>query len=317
MYKFMKKIPGGLLLIPMLISAIFTTFCPNLFYIGGLTEALFTKKGINYVVALLTFTSATTLDFKSLTKVLKKQGLMLVLKIVLCLIFSLIFFKLFSKEGVFGISLLSFVCILSSLNPSLYIALTKDYATKTDESAFGLLGLLCVPVFPIIIYSIAQSQAIDYMPIVSTLIPLILGILVANFDKDFAKIFKGSTTMLTPFMGWSFGTGINLIESFKAGFQGFVMVVIFYILMALPIYLFEVKTLKGSGVSALAMSSVAGLTVSVPLILAPSSEFLKSIASQCASQIALTVVITSVITPILVKAIAKRKGIEINQEGDR
>lgn len=313
MYKFMKKIPGGLLLIPMLISAVFATFCPNLFYIGGLTEALFTKKGINYIVALITFCSATSLDFKSLAKVLKKQGLMLLLKIILCMAFSLLFFKFFGETGVWGISLLSFVCVLASLNPSLYIALTKDYATKTDESAFGLLGLLCLPVFPIIVYSVAQSQAIDFSPIISTLIPLILGILIANFDKDFASIFKGSTTMLTPFMGWSFGTGINLIESFKSGLQGLVLVVIFYVLIALPIYLFEVKVLKGNGVSALGMSSMAGLTVSVPLILSQNSDYLASIAGTAASQIALGVVLTSVITPMLVKMLAKKKGLQINQ----
>ncbi len=313
MYKFMKKIPGGLLLIPMLISAVFATFCPNLFYIGGLTEALFTKKGINYIVALITFCSATSLDFKSLAKVLKKQGLMLLVKIILCMAFSLLFFKFFGETGVWGISLLSFVCVLASLNPSLYIALTKDYATKTDESAFGLLGLLCLPVFPIIIYSVAQSQAIDFSPIISTLIPLILGILIANFDKDFASIFKGSTTMLTPFMGWSFGTGINLIESFKSGLQGLVLVVIFYVLIALPIFLFEVKVLKGNGVSALGMSSMAGLTVSVPLILSQNSDYLASIAGTAASQIALGVVLTSVITPMLVKMLAKKKGLQINQ----
>ena len=313
MYKFMKKIPGGLLLIPMLISAVFATFCPNLFYIGGLTEALFTKKGINYIVALITFCSATSLDFKSLAKVLKKQGLMLLVKIILCMAFSLLFFKFFGETGVWGISLLSFVCVLASLNPSLYIALTKDYATKTDESAFGLLGLLCLPVFPIIVYSVAQSQAIDFSPIISTLIPLILGILIANFDKDFASIFKGSTTMLTPFMGWSFGTGINLIESFKSGLQGLVLVVIFYVLIALPIYLFEVKVLKSNGVSALGMSSMAGLTVSVPLILSQNSDYLASIAGTAASQIALGVVLTSVITPMLVKMLAKKKGLQINQ----
>lgn len=313
MYKFMKKIPGGLLLIPMLISAVFATFWPNLFYIGGLSEALFTKKGINYIVALITFCSATTLDFKSLAKVLKKQGLMLIVKIILTLGFSLLFYKFFGETGIYGISLLSFVCILASLNPSLYLALTKDYATKIDESAFALTGLLCLPVFPIIVYSVAQSQAIDFMPIISTLIPLALGILVANFDKEFAGIFKGSTTMLTPFMGWSFGTGINLIESFKSGIQGMALVVIFYVLIALPIFLFEIKILKGNGVSALGMSSVAGLTVSVPLILSTNSDYLSSIAGQVASQIALAVVITSVITPILVKVLAKKKGLEINK----
>ena len=41
MLKFMRKIPGGLLLIPMLISALVNTFAPGfLGQFGGLTEAL-------------------------------------------------------------------------------------------------------------------------------------------------------------------------------------------------------------------------------------------------------------------------------------
>lgn len=45
MLKFMKKIPGGLLLIPMLISAIFYTFLPNFFNVGTVSGTFFYKKG--------------------------------------------------------------------------------------------------------------------------------------------------------------------------------------------------------------------------------------------------------------------------------
>ena len=79
MLKFMKKIPGGLLLIPMLISALFATFAPNLFKVAGITEALFTTKGINYIVGLICFLSSTALDLKKLKKVIRKQGSILLL----------------------------------------------------------------------------------------------------------------------------------------------------------------------------------------------------------------------------------------------
>lgn len=64
MLKFMKKIPGGLLLIPMLISAIFYTFFPNFFNVGTVSGTFFTKKGINYILGLICFLSATSLDLK-------------------------------------------------------------------------------------------------------------------------------------------------------------------------------------------------------------------------------------------------------------
>ena len=69
MLKFMKKIPGGLLLVPMLISALFATFLPEIFKIGGMTEAFFTTKGINYIVALVCFCSSAALDLEKMKKV--------------------------------------------------------------------------------------------------------------------------------------------------------------------------------------------------------------------------------------------------------
>ena len=45
MLKFMKKIPGGLLLIPMLISAIFYTFFPNFLMLVQFLGLFLQKRG--------------------------------------------------------------------------------------------------------------------------------------------------------------------------------------------------------------------------------------------------------------------------------
>lgn len=74
MLKFMRKIPAGTLLIPMLIAALLNTFVPGLFNIGGLTEALFTPKGANYVVGLVSFCSATSIDIKKNCFCFKETG---------------------------------------------------------------------------------------------------------------------------------------------------------------------------------------------------------------------------------------------------
>ena len=55
MYNFMRKFQGGLLLVPMLLSAIFYTFSPKLFRIGGMTQAMFTTDDLNYVIGLTCF----------------------------------------------------------------------------------------------------------------------------------------------------------------------------------------------------------------------------------------------------------------------
>ncbi|EFW36922.1 2-keto-3-deoxygluconate permease [Treponema phagedenis F0421] len=149
MLKIMKKVPGGILLVPMLISALFNTFLPGFFgKYGGISDALFTTKGINYIVGLITLCSSTALNFRSLIKVFKKQGVLILAKIILCLIFSIVFMRLFGINGILGISAIAFTASICSTNPSLYLALVNDYGEENDQGAFGLLGLLCVPAVP-------------------------------------------------------------------------------------------------------------------------------------------------------------------------
>lgn len=313
MLKFMKKIPGGLLLVPMLISALINTFAPGFFAgFGGLTEALFTAKGSNYIVALVCFCSATMLDLKSISKVLKKQGTLLLAKIILCIVFSFVFMKTFGLNGIWGVSAIAFIVGICSLNPSLYLALVNDYGVETDKAAFGLIGMLSVPAFPIFVFSITQGGGVDWTPIISTLIPIILGIIIGNLDKELSKMFSSIVGVLMIFMGWSFGASINIIEALKAGPQGILLALVFYILMVPIIYLVETKVLKESGISTLGISSMAGLSVSVPSIIAFNNPDFVPFASAATAQIALGVVITSIITPIITQRVTKLKGIPKN-----
>lgn len=309
MLKFMKKIPGGLLLVPMLISALFATFLPDIFKIGGMTEAFFTTKGINYIVALVCFCSSAALDLEKMKKVIRKQGSILALKVVICFVFSYLYFKFFGMNGIFGISMIAFTATICSLNPSLYLALVSDYGAPGDEAAFGLTGLLCVPAFPMLVYSVSKVSGVDWMPVVSVLVPIVSGIVIGNLDKDLGKFFAGAVPILTPFMGWAFGAGINLIAAFKAGLEGIILTVMFYVISFPLLWLFETKVLKESGITTFAISSIAGLSVSVPSLIAAADPSVADIASVAVAQIALGVVITSIITPYITAIYAKKKGI--------
>ena len=306
----MKKIPGGLLLIPMLISALVNTFAPGFFgQFGGITGSLLTAKGTSYIVGLICFCSATMLDIKSLGKVLRKQGILLGVKIILCFAFSMLFINVFGLNGIWGISAIAFTVAICSLNPSMYLALVSDYGDESDKAAFGLTGLLCVPAFPILVISVTRGGTIDWMPIISIVIPIVLGLIIGNLDRDMAKMFSSVLGPLTPFMGWAFGASINLFDAVKAGPQGILVALVFYILM-LPIILFiEIKLLKESGIATLGISSIAGLSVSIPSILAFSDPALTPYAAVGTAQIAFGVVITSIVTPIIAQKFAKKRGL--------
>ena len=110
------------------------------------------KKGINYILGLICFLSATSLDLKNLKNIIRKQGSILLLKFIISLIFGILFVKFFGLDGIFGISALAFITCICSLNPALYLALSYDYGDKDDIAAFSLAEILCMPAFPILIF---------------------------------------------------------------------------------------------------------------------------------------------------------------------
>lgn len=312
MLKLMKKVPGGTMLIPMFISALIYTLYPNLFQIPGITKSFLTYDGTNYIVALACFLSATGLKFKTLIRVLKKQGVLLLIKTVICIALSVLFFKIFGVNGIWGISAVGFVSVITSINPGLYLALVDTYGEEDDSSAFGLVSIFCVPAYPMLIYGFSEGTQIHWTPIISTLIPIALGMLIANTDDDLANFFKPALPIIMPLLGWAFGSKIHLLNGLQAGLQGIVMAIVFYIVNLPALYFSESKLLKGTGVSAIAMTTMAGMSISAPALIAESDpRILPEMLSAAMMQVTLGYVITAILTPIILKKVVAKKGIQL------
>lgn len=234
----------------------------------------------------------------------------MLVKVIICFVFSILFFRFFGMEGIWGISAIAFTATICSLNPSLYLALVSDYGSESDKAAFGLTGLLCVPALPILVYSVSKASSVDWMPVISVLIPISAGVIIDNLDKDLGKFFSAAVPILNPFMGWAFVAGINLISAFQAGFEGIILTVIFYVISFPLIWLFETKVLKENGMTTFGITSIAGLSVSVPMIIAAADPSIAEIARLAVAQIAFGVVLTSIITSILTEKYARKRNIQ-------
>lgn len=101
-----------------------------------------------------------------------------------------------------------------------------------------------------------------------------------------------------------------MISAFQAGFEGIILTVIFYVISFPLIWLFETKVLKENGITTFGITSIAGLSVSVPMIIAAADPSIAEIARLAVAQIAFGVVLTSIITPILAKKYAKKRNIQ-------
>lgn len=304
MLKFMKKVPAGTILIPMLVSSILYTINPDLFYVGGMTQALFSGDIVMPVIAILVFASGLSIKINDLSGILKKQGSIILLKAILCIGLGLIFLEFFGPKGIFGVSTLAFVVAIANSNPSLYLSLTEDYASENDMKAYGLVGILGTPVLSLLVFSLSDIQNIDWMPVLTTLIPLVLGIIIGRIDENMSKLMTPIIPAALPLLGWGLGQGINLLLAVQSGFQGILLAILFYLALA-PTILYERKVLKSTGVSAVAMMSIAGASISFPAIIAVANPEHLEFVQSAQSQITMALILTSILTPMIAQKLSK------------
>ncbi|WP_373768277.1 2-keto-3-deoxygluconate permease [Jeotgalibaca porci] len=304
MFDKISKLPAGLFLVPLLLSALLYTIWPEMVHIGGLTEALFSGDYMNFILGALCFYSGTGIDLKKLVNILKRQGVLLVVKLIISVALGFVLIKALGTDGLFGLSTMAMVVGIASLNPAVYLSLVNEYGKKEDAAAMGLIGLFSIPVVPMLTYSLASAAGaeLDWMPVLSSLIPIAVGMLLGNLDKKFATLFAPGVSVLLPILGWNIGQGINLLEVAKAGILGLLLVVIYYIAM-LPIYFVDKRILKQDGIAAVGMLSVAGVSVSTPAALAAAFPVLQPYVANAMGQILMAVVVTSVVTSFIVKKI--------------
>lgn len=301
-----KRVPAGTFLVPMLLSAVFYTFWPDLFQIGGLTEHIFGGAGTNGIIGAILFCSGVGIDLSKISYALKRQGILLLIKFVIGVSLSLLFISFFGQSGILGISALAFTITICSINPAVYLSLMQQYGNEQDVAVYGVTGLFSIAAVPMIVYGFASGGGMDWMPVISTLIPMAAGIILGNLDPQFRTFFMPALPGLTFLMGWNLGYGLNLVEALKAGGGGIVLAVLFYII-SVPYLLTDRFVLKNDGTVGATFMTVAGLSVSTAGILgAIYPDVLGPYVTAAASQVLLVVVITSVITPFIVSSLSER-----------
>lgn len=306
MVEFMKKIPAGTFLVPMLLSALLYTIWPSLLQIGGVTEAFLGGGSMNFVIGLITFCSGVGIELKSVGELLKRHGVLLIIKLVLSVVLGLGYVALFGQEGIFGISALAFIVTMTSINSALYVSLVDDYGTGVDKAAFGIVSIFSIPVAPVFIYALQGSAGIDLMPVVNILIPLVLGIALGNLDPDFRGMFGNGVSLLIPVIGWKIGQTLNLVDALQAGFMGIILALLFYVLMS-PLVFVDKNLLKNDGVVPVSMNAVAAFSSSFPAIVAQTNPALEAYVTSATAQVLAVSLVTVIVTPLLTKKLFGNK----------
>lgn len=302
------KVPGGLMLIPMILTAVINTFFPEILAIGDPATATFTAKGTMTVIGMILFITGSQFKIKEIPQALKRGGALCIAKVIIGFAASISVFHFFGKEGFWGISALSFIVIMSSCNPGVYMALVNQYGDNVDRAAFGLLNIVAVPALPILIISASNGGDINYMSIIATLAPFAFGMLLGNLDPKIAGLMAPGAPIILVFMGFCFGASVNLFTAAQAGLSG-ILAGFLYIVLTIPFFLFVDKAiLRRPGYASVACSSVAGISVSVPSIICTLMPEYRPFLEAATAQAALAMVITCVAAPFITKWTVEKFG---------
>lgn len=306
--KFLKKIPAGMMIVPLLIGAIMNTFFPEALQIGSFTTAVFSSKGAATAMGIQLFCLGTTLKVTDMGKVAKRGGLILLSKFIIGAGLGIFIGHFFGKVGILGLTALAIISAVTNDNGSVFLALMKTYGDEADCASMALIALNDGPLLTMLALGASGLANIPIMALVATCIPIIIGMVLGNLDKDFAKFVEPAGDILIPFVGFALGAGINLTAIVKGGPQGILLGLITVFAGGAFILLFDRGIGKRPGYAAWAASTTAGNAIAVPAAVALVDPAWAPFAAAATTQVAASTVVTAILAPLMTAYWVKKYG---------
>ena len=318
-WKTLQKVPAGTMFVPLIIGAIITTITQGFFgfnlwdTLGNPAKDMFSSSGQMLLIGLMLFCTGTNLKFSDLKNAMGSGFVLIATRLICAYLLCIGFYMLFGFDGVLGISFLAFTCAVTSANAALYMGIISPFGNNSDKASFGIMLICSMPLLPLLFLGFFGESGFgmtQVMQIVSLLIPFILGFIFGNLDSDIKKAFAGGNAIILPFLGFEFGSTINLVSAVKMIPQGVVLSVLFFIITIIPSYFVERKILKKPGYVSFASSSLAGVALAIPAIAASSNALLAQYVEPTVATLAFVLAITNIASPFMVKMQMKKHPIE-------
>ena len=148
-----ERIPGGMMLIPLLLGAVLNTLAPDTgAYFGSFTKGMIS--GTVPILAVWFFCIGASIDLRATGTVLRKSGTLVITKIAVAWVVAMIAASFIPDTGIqtgffAGLSVLAIVSAMDMTNGGLYASLMNQYGTKEESGAFVLMSLESGPLMTI------------------------------------------------------------------------------------------------------------------------------------------------------------------------
>lgn len=303
-----ERVPGGMMVVPLLIGAVITTFFPDTpKFFGSFTGALFS--GALTILAVFYVCMGASIDFRATPYIVKKGGTLLIVKVGIAVILGVIFGRILGEtpvtSGMFaGISTLAIVAAMNDTNGGLYMALMGQYGRPRDVGAYTIMTLESGPFLTMVTLGVAGLSAFPWQTLVGAILPLVAGMIIGNLDREMRDFLSRAVPVMIPFFAFALGTGLDLSKVWQAGLLGLAMGVGVVVVTGIPMFLADRLT-GGTGVAGVAAASTAGNAAAVPAIVAAANPAYAAAAGPATILIAACVVVTAILTPLVTAWVAR------------
>lgn len=295
-YRFINKVPGGMMVVPLFIGMAVNTFAPNALKIGGFTQAL-TNQGYPTILAMYLFTVGTKMTMRAAPTMLKRGFGILFAKVGMAVLLALSLAHFFGGS-LLGLSTMAVLAAMNDTNGGMFLALTSAFGNKEDAGTYVPQSIETGPFVTMIVLVGAGLASIPWLTMWSVIAPIFAGALLGNLDRELRDFFSKHEPLIVPFMAFTLGQGINLKAVTTAGLPGIMLGVTVLVVTGLVCIIAD-RLLGGSGVAGAAASSTAGNAVGTPQAVALADHSYAAIAPIATVQVAAAVIVTAVLTPLL------------------
>lgn len=301
--KRVQAVPGGMMVIPLFIGAIINTFAPQLVKIGGFTEAM-GGAGFATLIGAYLFCMGTKMTFKAAPVMLKRGCGILFTKVGVASLIALAVARFFDGD-LWGLSTLAILAAMNDTNGGMFIALTSSMGDENDVGSYVVQNIETGPFLTMLVLAGTGLANIPYMSMVSVLVPILLGVVFGNLDKDIRKFCADHCELLVPFFAFALGNNINLKAVVAAGPSGIILGIATCVITGIACIIVD-RMLGGTGLAGAAASSTAGNAAATPKAVALADPAFAAIAPIATLQVAASVIVTAILTPILTTFVYKR-----------
>ncbi|PVE21124.1 2-keto-3-deoxygluconate permease [Microvirga sp. KLBC 81] len=296
-----EKVPGGMMVVPLLLGALITTFFPETPKVfGSFTGALF--NGALTILAVFYVCMGASIDFKATPYIVKKGGTLFIVKVGMAMVLGIIFGRILGEapvtSGVFaGLSTLAIVASMNDTNGGLYMALMGQYGRPRDVGAYTIMTLESGPFLTMVTLGVAGLSAFPWQTMVGSILPLAVGMILGNLDREMRAFLSRAIPVMIPFFAFALGAGLDLTKIWQAGLLGLALGVAVVVVTGIPLF-FADRLTGGTGVAGVAAASTAGNAAAVPAIVAAANPVYADAAGPATVLVAATVVVTAILVPL-------------------